>query len=181
MTNKPELDDNEINLRDFFAKIWSGRFFISIFVFLGLTLSLFYVFSASELYSSKISVMTPPGENSKNFDKLVFTRENFDLWKSESKDNILDFKEILPTKVSQNGHPFLKSDNEILLKVTKNNQTSQEFEVRTKDSHLINSIHNYFVFLNKKYTKDEISFSKISWKLTENMHKITYQCLVNTH
>jgi capsular polysaccharide biosynthesis protein len=169
------IEDNEVDLFDFFETLWESKGLISLFIIITLLLGVVLNNSIEPKYESKIFYIidkTPPFNQkirmvSKDYEKLFYNKKIFSDWKSANENSALMFNDI--SAIQNAGNVFLsKPERKRTVLHAEDDQFGPYILVRSNKTKLLDEIFKY-----ANYVNDELSIQYIT--RAEDEIKIMYK------
>jgi len=167
-----QIDDNELDLFDFFETLWESRSIIIIFVLITMSLGGVVINVIEPKYESKIiytADKSPPFYSkeeriSMDFEKLFYNENIFIDWKSSNEKSILTLKNISPTQKIGNVL-FSKPERKRTVLHSEDDEIGPYIIVRSKERRFLDDVFKYAHHVNSELTRDYILRAKDEIKI----------------
>ena len=174
MDTKNSTHNDEIDLIETFKTIWKGKFFIISFILIGILLGFLYIKVKNPVYKSKLNIEienVPPfyfGSNIYNssketsitksasdFKNYLFSKTNFDNWKSNFNKSSLSFDDISETAIIDGTRLTAKSREDLLVEMSQK-AAEINFIIKTNNFSILEDFYNYSRYIKKLLEKEYI-------------------------
>lgn len=162
MQNKNHNSTEEIHIFDFLKLVWKSKGLIIFSVIFTLSISYYFVALQDDKYESKLNYeiyLDPPFYQEdkiyKDFKKIFFSKESFDDWDRDNKNNI-------SFDVLTGGKPEIN-----FLSTKKNNYIS----IASNDQQFLDYLYDYSNHVNDALTDQYASRARLEIKMIKSLYR----------
>lgn len=169
MSSLQPSHNDEIEIFELIKTLWNGKWIICSTVLISCLLASCFIFFQDPKYVSNISYFVnnkPPFINNekilRNFKNIFYSKNEFQKWKNNNKNSTLSFKNV-SNIVYINGFKLTKNEENLLIKISKNNVIT----INSKSLDKITDVYNYAQFLNNFLKTSYVSRAEQEYKFLQ--------------
>lgn len=168
------MQDDEIDLSEFFSILWNGKWSICYFLIVAILLSGSYLAITNSKYESKLVLYldtVPPFISEDrvfiDFRKKFYQKNTFDEWKKNNGDNSLEFEDFSATVVVDGVVMSKIGGKQLAVLNIKNNEAF--ILVKSSQLSVLKNLFSYANYVNDLLTEEYVSRAKGEFKIIESL------------
>ena len=172
-----QVQDDEIDLFELFQALWDGKWLISAFVAIAVSLGGGFLLLKDAAYESKLiySVDTIPpfykeGKTSNDFQNKFYSVSVFEEWKQNSSDTSLVFEDFSATEVVD-GFVVSKDENERLATLVSNRKGATFVLIKSNQLPILDDFFKYAFHISGLLKNDYVARAKEELKIIDSRFK----------
>jgi hypothetical protein len=174
MNETNQVQDDEIDLFEFFETLWDGKWLISAFVATAVLLGGSFLLSKDTEYKSKLiySVDTIPpfykaDKVSSDFQKKFYSASIFEEWKQNNSNISIVFEDFSATEVVD-GFLLSKDEDQLLATFETNKKYHSFLLVKSNQLPILDGFFKYFIHINGMLQDEYVARAKEELKMIES-------------
>lgn len=160
MTSLPE---DEVDLYEFFEAIWNGKGQIILSALLAALVGFIFLFVQKPEYEARLnfSIQNKPSFLSEGtvlaqFKKMFFSKGEFEYWKNNNVDTLLEYEDFSMTRVVD-GFTITKDETELFAKFERPDEGGPLILVGTNELKILDDIYKYINYIDEKLRRSYFS------------------------